>query len=149
MSIQGYRPPDDNRRIKVNNEQLLQVHLPEEPARMKRDPLALTACILSLLLLLVLWPHYYDITTNSNEDMFTGLASVFMTLFVLPHMLLSTIAFLFATFSWFYRSAWCALVAAILYTVAGAILFSWAYDVVFQMVMCYTIVAREYKNKSQ
>lgn len=149
MNIQGYRPPDDNRRIKANNEQLLQVHVPEDPARIKRDPLALTTCIISLLLLLVLWPNYFYTTTSGDTGTFSGLASVFMALFVLPHMLLSTAAFIFAAIYWFSRAAWCVLVAAILYTIAGAILFSWAYDVVLQMVMCYAIVARKYKSKSQ
>lgn len=148
MNIQGYRPSNDNDRIRANNEQLLQVHVPEAPAPAKRDRLALISGLLSVVFLVILWPGYFNISNNGDSGMFTGLASIIMTLFVLPHMLLLTVGFIFNALYWFSRAVWCALVAAILYTIAGAILFSWAYDIVIQMALCYIIVATEYKTKA-
>ncbi len=98
----------------------------------------LLSVIIGVFLLIFTWIYISDTLDSSSAGIGASIAAVL----VLPHQILSTLACFFAALGWALNVRWAAMVAAILYTIALAVMPPWFSFVVVQMVLCYVAFVR-------
>lgn len=107
---------------------------------MKRSKLLLVSAIIGTLLMLYMM-NYLGESMNGAGTSSEALGVSIAMAMVAPHLACAGLGLIFNWVGWLAKARWAALVAGILYAVAIALFFSWFFDSVVQMVLCFVAYA--------
>lgn len=115
----------------------------------KRSRILLLAAIIGIALCCYTWSYISDTSSqvmNTEATDFAEIGEQMGTMIalsaIMPHQYLATLGTFFAVLGWCMNARWSALVAGIIYSVAAALVMSWAPFVLVQMVLCYVAFAK-------
>ena len=152
MLHQGYVPPQEPE--KEGTDAPLDASVPQEDAiapdelRKPSRCRALLAVIgVSAVVLAFLWIPYIRALLFSGIAFSTALSAV-IAYAGLPHLLLGTVAFVFALLGWMYYCDWCVLTAALLFTVAAVLIPRSIIEFIAQGVTCFVVYGLMQRDKA-
>lgn len=105
---------------------------------MKKSKLSLVSLIISTIYVIYLVHYIYNISTNTpSNDAATELGTTLGVAIIMPHLTCVGIALLMNVLGYFLNKRSLILTAAILYTVAIALMFIYTPFVIIQTILCY------------